>query len=232
MPPGWVNTSPVLRSCSLLSLTQFLVRHTLPCPLTDYCIAPITDKWTYFMWRLFDTKVDIGQCLPCIWKLCTPTSLCKLLWKQVFDALPISAKGDGRPHLQFCPCSHSEPLDLFHMFVSCSYFPVSQLYGTVLFPTLVTVAPGAGSHILVDPEWWFCLWWFPLLCFKRLAYFDSTKRQCASLFCSVCQWEWIYSSFLWTLWHTHMKMANKPSFCFSHNQVQAVLELKFSAFPG
>ena len=141
------------------------------------------------------------------------------------------AKGDGRPHLQFCPCSHSEPLDLFHIFVGCSYFPISRLYSTVLFPTLVAATPGTGLHITVDPEWWFCLWWFPLLCFKRLAYFDSTKKQHLSLFHSVCQWEWIYSSFLWTLWHTCMKMANEPSYCFSFQQVQAVLELKFSAFP-
>ena len=89
-----------------------------------------------------------------------------------------------------------------------------------------------GSHISVDPERWFRLWWFPLLCFKCLAYFDSTKKQRASLFCSVCQWEWIYGSFLWMLWHTCMKLANELSFCFSLLQTQAVLELKFATFPG
>ena len=184
------------------------------------------------MKRSFNTKVDLGACLPCIWKLCVPVGLRELLWKQVFDALPISTKGDGRPHLQFCLCSQVEPLDLFHIFVGCSYFPVSCLYGTVLFPALVATTPGAGSHITVDPERWFCLWWFPLLCLKRLAYFDSTKRQQASLFHSVCHREWIYGSFLWTLWHMRMKLANEPSFRFSLQQTQAILELKFTAFLG
>ena len=231
-PPGWVDVAPVLRGSPLSTLTRFLVRHTLPCPITDYRISPIADKWVYFMKRSFDTKVDLGACLPCLWKLCIPAGLRELLWKQIFDALPISAKGDGRPHLQFCPCGRPEPLDLFHIFVGCSYFPVSRLYGTVLFPALVAATPGAGSHITVDPERWFRLWWFPLLCFKRLAYFDSTKKQRASLFRSVRRREWIYSSFLWTLWHTRMKLANEPGFRFSLSQTQAILEFKFAAFPG
>ena len=179
-PPGWVDLAPVLRGCSLSNLTQFLVRHTLPRPITDYRVSPMADKWTYFMMRLFDTKVDLGACLPHIWKLCVPAGLRKLLWKQLFNALPIGAKGDGRPHLQFCPCGRPEPLDLFHIFIGCSYFPVSHLYSTILFPALVAAAPGTGSHITVDPERW-----FPLLCFKRLAYFNSTKKQRASLFRSI-----------------------------------------------
>ena len=126
-PPGWVDVAPVLCGSPLSSLTQFLVRHTLPCPITDYQVSPIADKWTYFMKRSFDTKVDLGTCLPHIWKLCVPAGLRELLWKQIFDALPIGAKGDGRPHLQYCPCSCAEPLDLFHIFVGCSYFPISHL---------------------------------------------------------------------------------------------------------
>ena len=231
-PPGWVDVAPALRGSPLSALTRFLVRHTLPCPITDYRVSPMADKWTYFMRRSFDTKVDLGACLPRLWKLCVPAGLRELLWKQIFDALPIGAKGDGRPHLQFCPCGRLEPLDLFHIFVGCSYFPISRLYGTVLFPALVATTPGAGSHITVDPERWFRLWWFPLLCFKRLAYFDSTKKQHASLFRSVRRREWIYGSFLWTLWHTRMKLANEPGFRFSLQQTQAILELKFAAFPG
>ena len=231
-PPGWVDVAPVLRGSPLSALTRFLVRHTLPCPITDYRVSPIADKWTYFMMRSFDTKVDLGACLPHLWKLCVPAGLRELLWKQIFDALPIGAKGNSRPHLQFCPCGRVEPLDLFHVFVGCSYFPVSRLYGTVLFPALVAATPGAGSHITVDPERWFRLWWFPLHCFKRLAYFDSTKKQRASLFRSVRRREWIYGSFLWTLWHMRMKLANEPGFRFSLQQTHAVLELKFAAFPG
>ena len=183
--PSWVNLAPVLRSISLSSLTRFLVRHTLPCPITDHWVSPIADKWTYFMKRSFNTKVNLGTCLPHVWKLCVPAGLRELLWKHIFNALPIRTKGDGRPHLQFCLCSWPEPLDLFHIFVGCLYFPISRLYSTVLFPALVATTPGAGSHITVDLERWFCLWWFPLLCFKRLAYFDSTKKQHTSLFHSV-----------------------------------------------
>ena len=230
--PGWIDLAPILCGTPLSSLTRFLIRHTLPCPITDYQVSPIADKWTYFMKRSFDTKVDLGACLPCIWKLCVPAGLRELLWKQIFDALPIGAKGDGRPHLQYCLCGQLEPLDLFHIFIGCSYFPISRLYSVVLFPTLVTATPGAGSHITVDPERWFRLWWFPLLCFKRLAYFDSTKRQCTSLFHSVHQREWIYGSFLWMLWHTRMKLTNEPGSHFSFQQTQAILELKFTAFPG
>ena len=74
-PPGWVDLAPVLCGTSLSSLTWFLVRHTLPCPITDYRISPIADKWTYFMKRSFNTKVNLGTCLPRIWKLCVPTGL-------------------------------------------------------------------------------------------------------------------------------------------------------------
>ena len=231
-PPGWVDMAPILRGTSLSSLTRFLVRHTLPCPITDYRVSPIADKWMYFMKRSFDTKVDLGAYLPCIWKLCAPAGLRELLWKQIFDALPIGAKGDGRPHLQFCLCGWPEPLDLFHVFVRCSYFPISHLYSLGLFPTLVAASPGSSSHITVDPERWFRLWWFPLLCFKRLTHFNSTRKQRASLFRSVRRREWIYGSFLWMLWHTRMKLANEPTFCFSFQQTQAILKLKFAAFPG
>ena len=79
-PPGWVDLAPVLCSTSLSSLTRFLVRHTLPCPITNHRVSPIADKWTYFMRRSFDTKVDLGMCLPCIWKLCIPAGLHELLW--------------------------------------------------------------------------------------------------------------------------------------------------------
>ena len=152
-PPSWVDMSPVLNCQPLLQLTHFVVCYTLLTPLLSARFSAMADKWSYLMWHTFDTKIDICAHLPHLWRMCIPPRLCELLWKHLFDSLPISTKGEGcGPLFQWCPCGHGAPLDLFHVFMGCTYFPVHRLYALVLFPALVSAACGAASHVSIDPE--------------------------------------------------------------------------------
>ena len=146
----------------------------------DHRISAIADKWTYFFMRSFDdTRVDIGPSVARVWKICVPTGLCELLWKVVFHALPIgdkrsSSKGCG---LDYCPCGHQEPIDLFHILSGCQYFPIYDLYRTSLDPAFAKAHSGpGGSHASIDTDRWFCRWWFPAIICPILSPYDDHPR--------------------------------------------------------
>ena len=231
-PPSWVSLSPVLAGRSLSSITSLATDLLVQPAVLSHKLAPMADKWTYFFWRTFGTKLDITLYLPHLWKLCAPSSLGELLWKSLFGALPLGCLWHSRVHmgLDFCSCGHCEPLDLFHVFMGCSFFPVAPLYSLVLCPTLAEVSE-MTFHKSVDPESWYSLWWFPILCFKRLSHCDTNARQRSALQRSARKREWIYGSFLWELWHTRMKMAHDPSFFFSESSISSSLLRHFADFP-
>ena len=232
-PPGWVDLHPMLHHQSLSFLTSYSMRSLLEPPLLSLRISPFADKWTILFQHTFNTRVDIARHLPLLWKICIPPGLRELLWKSIFGALPLgtswrSVRDIG---LSFCPCGRTEPLDLFHIFMGCAYFPVAVLYRTVLWPALLSASGRGGGHILVDPERWYRLWWFPLLCFKRLSSCDTTPVQRSALCRSVRQREWIYGSFLWELWCVRMKMAHDPSYFFSTDLIACSLAARFALLP-
>lgn len=208
--------------------------HLIAPPLLSCCISPITDKWVYLMQCTFNTKVDLSLCLPHIWNICVPPSLCELIWKVIFGSLPIGSSWTSNKvsGLDFCLCRHSKPTSIFHISSGCSYFPISCLYTPSLCPALFATMPGCASHISPNPEHWFCLWWFPILCFKCLAACSTSAQSCSLLCKTVWQHEWIYVSFLWELWCTCMKMAHKPGFFLSLDSMAASLGDHYVAFLG
>ena len=232
-PPGWVDTHPVLHDQPLSFLTSYSVRALLEPPILSYRLSPTSDKWSILFWRSFGTKVDIASHLPRLWKICVPPGLRELLWKSIFGALPLGASWRSVRDigLAYCPCSHAEPLDLFHIFMGCAYFPIADLYRTVLCPALMSVSGRGGAHVSADPERWYRLWWFPLLCFKRLSHCGTTATQRSALCRSVRQREWIYGSFLWEIWCTRMKMAHDPSYFFSTVLTACSLKDRFALLP-
>ena len=171
VPSGWVCTSPVLLNTSLAFITHSAVRFLIKPAVLSHKLNPMADKWTYFFGHSFNTKLDIALYIPHLWKLCAPPGLGELLWKSLFGTLPLgrSWHSCSQMGLDFCPCGHCDPMDLFHIFMGCSFFPVAPLYSLVLCPAL-SEASEKTFHRSVDPEGWFRLWWFPILCFKRLSH--------------------------------------------------------------
>ena len=233
VPPGWVCTSPILLNKSLASITCSAIRFLIQPAILSHKLGPMADKWTYFFRRSFNTRLDIALYIPHLWKLCAPPGLGELLWKSLFGTLPLGRSWHSRSQmgLVYCPCGHRNPMDLFHVFMGCSFFPIAPLYSLILFPAL-SEASEKTFHRSVDPEEWFHLWWFPILCFKCLSHCDTNARQCSALQCTARKREWIYGSFLWELWHTRLKMAHNPAYFFSEASISSSLTKRFADFPA
>ena len=188
------------------------------------------------MFDAFNTFIDISLHCHHIWKLNCPIGLHKILWKDLTGSLPLGPLSWNGKHadLTVCPCGipappdygpaddeywltppppspSTTPLSLLHIFSGCSYFPIAPLYDSVLCPLLTASTPGVW-HKSLDPSLWPSRDWFPLLCFRCITDTLTSKKKRALLHCSTCQREWIYSSFLWSLWLARMKMAFKPSY--------------------
>ena len=161
--------------------------------------------------------------LPHVWRLNAPPGFKELLWKHMFGSLPIglSRRANQQLGLVYCPCGDTTPIDLYHIFHGCPYFPVSSLYDNTLCPAVIACAPQHASHPSVDPRRWLERWWFPVLCLKRLALCGSSEKEYSSLCKSVRKREWVISSFFWVLWRHRMKQAHEPDYFFSADIISA-----------
>ena len=232
VPPGWVDSAPVLNCQSLAFITQALVSYSSPTPLLSPWMASFRDRWTVFFGRSFDTRMDLGVHFRRLWCLNCPPSLKDLLWRLVTGALPIGTGWYGWDiGLQFCPCGDPAPLDLFHVFRGCSHFPVQCLYADVLWPALLATHDGRLWHKSLDPDCWYHGWWFPLLCLKRLAYCGASDKVRRTLCKSVPAREWILGSFYWHLWRAHMDLAHNPDPWVNLPALAATIERDFSIGP-
>ena len=138
-PPGWVSDHLVLNHQPLDLLTQLAVLHLAPVPIVHPHVSSFADGWSFFMMRSFSAKVDLGLCLPWLWKICVPPGLRELLWKVIFNALPIGTKWSGKKAfgLDYCPCSGATPLSVDHIFSGCPYFPIQDLWHRSVEPALI-----------------------------------------------------------------------------------------------
>ena len=222
VPSGWIDYAPVLNHQSLSSITSALISHR-PTPVISRRISSFSDRWTVLMWFSFSTRVDLGAHVRHIWHLNAPPGFKELVWKHMFDSLPIglSRRANQQLGLVWCPCGNTAPLDLYHVFRGCPHFPVSSLFDSALCPVVVACAPQHESHPSVDPHRWYERWWFPILCLKRLALCGSSKKEYSSLCKSVQKREWAISSFFWTLWRHWMKQAHEPDYFFSIDIISA-----------
>ena len=232
VPPGWVDSAPVLNCQSLAFITQALVLYSSPTPLLSPQMASFRDRWTVFFGRSFDTRVDLGVHFCRLWRLNCPPGLKDLIWRSVTGALPIGSSWYGRDiGLQFCPCGDPAPLDLFHVFHGCSHFPVQQLYTDVLWPALLATHNGELWHKSLDPDSWYRGWWFPLLCLKRLAYCGTSDKVRHALCKLVPTREWILGSFYWCLWRACLDLAHSSDPWVNLPALAAAIECDFSAGP-
>ena len=235
-PDGWVDAYPVLNYQPLSAISAMVIKYTVPPPLLLPRSASFRIRWDNFMSYTFETFIDINRHCHRIWKLNCPLGLREIIWKDITGSLPLSPLSwDGkRADLTVCPCGISPPLvygpaddeywltppppspsttplSLTHIFSGCSYFPIGPLYDSVLCPLLTSSSPGVW-HKSLDPSLWHTRDWFPLLCFRRIAEDLTSKKKRVILRRSVRQREWIYGSFLWSLWSARMKMAFEPSY--------------------
>ena len=232
VPLGWIDYAPILNHQSLSFITSALVSNC-PSPIISRRISGFSDRWTILMWFSFSTRVDLGAHIPYVWRLNAPPGFKELVWKHMFDSLPIglSRCASLQLGLVYCPCDNGAPLDLYHMFHGCSHFPVSSLFDNVLCPTVIACAPQHASHPSVDPHRWHNRWWFPVLCLKRLALCGSSKSEYSSLCRTIRKREWIISSFFWVLWRHRMRQAHKPDYFFSTDLISSEMHSLFSSDP-
>ena len=235
-PDGWVDAYPILNYQPLSSISAMVIEYTVPPPLLSPRSASFRIRWDNFMSYTFETFIDINLHCHCVWKLNCPIGLREILWKDITSSLPLGPLSwvGKRADLTVCPCgisSHPDlnpddddywltppppspsttPLSLTHIFSGCSYFSIGPLYDSILCPLLSASSPGVW-HKSLDPTLWHTRDWFPLLCFRHLAESLTSKKKKAILRHSVRQQEWIYGSFLWSLWSARMKMAFEPSY--------------------
>ena len=231
-PDGWVDTCPPLLGQSLAQLSSLVVANAIPASLPLSRLTLSSQQWSVSLWETFRVQLDLGPKLPYIWKLNVPQSLKELLWKSLFGALPLGATWRSRLSigLDFCPCGDSAPLTLFHVFSGCSYFPVRPLYSRTLFPAL-WAASSHVKHLSTDPAHWYQRWWFPLLAFKNLAATAPDRTSRATLARSVHRREWIYGSFLWSLWKARMNLAHDSDFSFSLDALADDMQARFADAP-
>ena len=235
-PDRWVDAYPVLNYQPLSAISTMVIEYTVPPPLHSSRSASFLIRWDNFMSYTFETFIDINLHCCRIWKLNCPVGLCEILWKDLTSSLPLGPLSWKGKHadLTVCPCGISlppvygpaddeywlsplppspstTPLSLTHIFSGCPYFPIGPLYNSVLCPLLAASSPGIW-HKSLDPSLWHSRDWFPLLCFRCIAETLTSKKKCAILRCSTHQCEWIYGSFLWSLWSARMKLAFEPSY--------------------
>ena len=178
VPPGWIDYAPILNYQSLSFITSALVSRR-PTPVISHRISEFSNRWTVLMWFSFSTRVNLGVHIPHIWRLNAPPGFKELIWKHIFSSLPIglSRRANQQLGLVYCPCGDAAPLDLYHIFQGCPYFPVSPLFDSVLRPAVIACTPQHEPHPSVDPRRWYRKWWFPILCLKRLALCGSSKEE-------------------------------------------------------
>jgi len=75
VPPGWIDTSPLLGGRSLASLTSCMVRERTRPPLSEPKCAPFLIAWSAYMLDLSDLCLHAGLHAPHIWSINVPPCL-------------------------------------------------------------------------------------------------------------------------------------------------------------
>ena len=108
VPPGWVDSGPVLNHQPLSSLTSYIIADTIVRPSQDLKSLDFRSCWTDWASGFSASWLDISHHIPNIWKINVPPQLRELLWKCIHNSLPLgrSWASKFRPG-QHCPCNNS-----------------------------------------------------------------------------------------------------------------------------
>lgn len=167
VPPGWVDTAPVLCHQPLDYLTRLVVRNRILAPTRTNKFGKFSDRWTVMISTLFDIVLDPGKHIGGVWHLTIPEGLKEVLWKEMNDALVLGNKYFGTKYEKSdmgrtCPCGHV--MSLGHILLGCSKYDLQPLL-TTLLDALKTVSPVSMFRTLHPDEWglphgthcWLCM---------------------------------------------------------------------------
>ena len=229
-PPNWVDVSPVLNGAPLHDITTSLTSAIIPAPLLSDKFRDFRSQWYWFFRSVFSRCLDFGLYYSHIWSANLPAGFRNLIWKDSSAALPISHRYHGPlDDMRTCPCS--SPLSLSHILSGCDIFPISPLYGDILLPRLMEMAPSVSYRTMFPDEWSSPdgVRWFPLLCLKSLEYSGPSRAEQKQLNSSRSDREWAIGSFFWALWKYRMKLIHEPPGFFSVIEATSFVEREFTA---
>jgi len=220
MPPGWVDTAPVLCHQPLDYLTRLVVRHNVPAPTGTIKFGRFSDRWTVMIGTLFDVMLDPGRHIGNVWHLNIPEGLKEVFWRDMNDALVLGDKYFGTRYKKsdmgrVCPCGHV--MSLGHILLGCANYNLQPLL-TTLLDALKVVSPASAFRTL-HPDKWGSSPWYPLLALRAieeltLPIFKGQKKVLKAFKDTRPRREWIVGNYYWMLWKWRMKEIHDDDFKF------------------
>jgi len=220
IPPGWIDTAPVLCHQPLDYLTKLVVRARVYAPARTTKFESFSDRWMVTMGNMFSIVLDPGNHIGKVWSLSILEGLKEVLWKEMNRAQVLGhryygtgvAKSDmGR----FCPCG--DEMSLGHILLGWSAYDLQTLMAELL-DVLHQCSPALGFKTL-HPDEWGASPWYPLLALKELEeavlpIVKGRKKMLKDLRRTRQKREWIMGNYYWALWKWRMKEIHDTKFKF------------------
>jgi len=220
VPPGWVDTAPVLCHQPLDYLTRLVVRVRVGAPARTLKFEAFSDRWMVTLGHMFGVILDPGNYIQKVWSLTIPEGMKEVLWKEMNRAQVLGHRYYGQGHAKsnmgrICLCGVE--MTLGHILIGCSAYVLHPLL-TALMAALDVLHPTLSFKTL-SPDSWGTSPWFPLLALRALeeaAYpiVKGRKRILKSLKKSRQRREWMIGNYYWALWKWRMKEIHDASFKF------------------
>jgi len=239
VPPGWVDTAPILCHQPLDYLTKLVVRARMGAPAKTLKFEAFSDRWMVTLGHMFGVVLDPGNYIGKVWGLAIPEGLKEVLWKEMNGAQVLGHRYYGRGHAKsdmgrLCLCG--EEMTLGHILVGCSAYVLRPLM-TTLLTAMDALHPNSAFKTLT-PDSWGTSPWFPLLALGALeeaAYpiVKGRKGILKGLRKSRQQREWIIGNYYWALWKWRMKEIHDAEFKFvPDNCVTSLLTMLSAPVPA
>jgi len=246
IPPGWVDTGPVLNNQSLSFLMASVVDGTVVHPVMGAKSTAFCHRWSAWASGFSLGWLDVTHHIPNLWKINIPTQLRELLWKEINNSLPLGCAWASKVKWgQLCPCNE-RILDLRHVWVwprcelttslranrcwcrctlslahiwkGCQSYDMEPFYSILRkkFRSLVYL-----DSPTTNPDVWMSGdMWFPLLSLRSLELGpEVSDKHRKILGHSRKAHEWAIGSLLWFTWCMRMKEVHSHSMTFSpHNK--------------
>ena len=207
VPPGWVDTAPVLNHQPLAHLSYLIVRDSTPSPLLSDRFRPFCENWSSWMVGHFNIHLDITKHFHRIWTVNIPPGLKGLLWKLASNSLPLGKNWHGTSDFgRTCRCG--SPMSASHVWMGCPSYDLAPLLALLCEKLRLLYH---GPHRTLRPNEWGPPFWYPLFVLRPLeSYLPLAREDRRLLGDSRDDREWAIGSYLWYIWAARMKEIMEP----------------------
>ena len=220
VPPGWLDTAPVLNHQPLAHLTYLVVHDSVPPPLLSDWFRPFCEDWSSWIFRRFDVRLNITRHLHRLWSVNIPPGLKDLLWRVMSGSLPLGRSWHGASTMgKVCLCG--SPMSAPHIWVGCSSYRLAPLFD-LLHKKIRLLCP--GPYRTLFPDEWGSPLWYPIFILQPLESHLPAPQESRRLLGDSCgHREWAIGSYLWFLWKARMKEIMEPDYSFVPTSCEAAL---------